>query len=139
MLKWWPTLLFALAAFFFFDYYSLKQPQELTMIHDGCFVQSLYFQHVVQAQQTLENFVWARVLCIQFYGKLGHAVTVFIYKNITWVYDPNRGSFPVARYPLYDPLTIAEICFPKLLIKEAYYVEPTFLLHYQNNDFTLEK
>lgn len=138
-MRWWPTFLFALAAFFFFDLYSLKEPQKLTMLNDGCFVHSLYFQHAVQAQQTLDQFVWARVLCIHFYGQLGHAVTVFIHKNVTWVYDPNRGSFPVARYPMYDPLTIAEICFPKLAIKEAYYVEPTFLLHYQNDAFTIEK
>lgn len=138
MLKWWPTLLFGLAAFLFFDFYSLKEPKELTMIHDGCFVQSLYFQHAIQAQEILDDFVWSRVLCIQFYGKLGHAVTVFIFKNVTWVYDPNRGSFPVARYPMYDPLTIAEICFPDHLIKEVYYVEPTFLLQYQNNAFTMD-
>jgi hypothetical protein len=138
-MKWWPTLLFALAAFFFFDYFSLKETQELTMLNDGCFVQSLYFQHATQAQQTLEQFVWSRVLCIQFHGKLGHAVTIFIYKNITWIYDPNRGSFPIANYPLYDPLMAAEIAFPKLIIKEAYYVEPTFLLHYQNDAFTMEK
>ena len=129
----------AVAAFFFFDYYSLKETKEMTMINDGCFVQSLYFQHAVQAQQTLNDIVWSRVLCIHFYGKLGHAVTVFIYKNVTWVYDPNRGSFPVARCPMYDPLTIAEICFPKLIIKEAYYVEPTLLLHYQNDAFTMDR
>ena len=138
-MKWWPTFLFGLAAFFFFDYYSLKEQKELTMIHDGCFVQALYFQHVIQAQYVLEDFVWTRVLCIQFYGKLGHAVTVFIFKNVTWVYDPNRGSFPVARYPMYDPLTIAEICFPNHFIKEAYYVEPTFLLQHQNNSFTMDR
>lgn len=138
-MKWWPTALLAVAAFFFFDFYSLKEPQKLTMIHDGCFVQSLYFQHVLQAQQTLEQFVWSRVLCIQFYGKLGHAVTIFIYKNVTWIYDPNRGSFPIANYPMYDPKMAAEIAFPDLIIKEAYYVEPTFLLHYQNNAFTLGK
>lgn len=46
-------------------------------------------------------------------------------------YDPNRGSFSVANYPLYDPLMIAEICFPKLFIRKANYIEPTLLLHYQ--------
>lgn len=138
-MKWWPTALLAVAIFFFLDFYRLKQTRELTMIHDGCFIQSLYFQHVIQAQQTLEQFIWARVLCIQFYGKLGHAVTIFIHKNVTWIYDPNRGSFPIANYPMYDPKMAAEIAFPKLTIKEAYYVEPTFLLHYQNNAFTMEK
>lgn len=131
MLKWWPTIIFGLAVFFFFNYYSLKEPKKFEMLDEGCLVQSLYFQQTIIAQKMLDPHMWSRVLAIHFYGKLGHAVTVFIYKNITWVYDPNRGSFIVARYPLYDPLTIAEICFPNVSIKRAFYIEPTFLLHYQ--------
>jgi len=138
-MNWWPTALLAVGFFIFLDYYSLKPSKEYTMVNEGCFVQSLYFQHAIQAQQKLDQFIWARVLCIQFYGKIGHAVTIFIYKNITWIYDPNRGSFPIANYPMYEPRMAAEIAFPKLPIKEAYYIEPTFLLHYQNNAFTLEK
>jgi hypothetical protein len=138
MLKWWPTLLFGLAAFFFFDYYSLKEPKKIVMLDEGCLIQSLYFQQAIQAKEMLEEQLWTRVLCIYFYGQItGHAVTVFVHKNITWVYDPNRGSFPVANYPLYDPLMIAEICFPKLVIRKAYYIEPTLLLHYQHNPFKL--
>lgn len=138
MLKWWPTLLFGLAAFFFFDYYSLKEPKKIEMLNEGCLIQSLYFQQTIQAKQMLEDYMWSRVLCIYFYGGIaGHAVTVFVYKNITWVYDPNRGSFPVANYPLYDPLMVAEICFPKLFIRKAVYIEPTLLLHYQNESSRL--
>jgi hypothetical protein len=104
------------------------------MLDEGCLIQSLYFQQAIQAKEMLEEQLWTRVLCIYFYGQItGHAVTVFVHKNITWVYDPNRGSFPVANYPLYDPLMIAEICFPKLVIRKAYYIEPTLLLHYQHN------
>jgi hypothetical protein len=132
MLKWWPTLLLSLAAFSFFDYYSLKEPKKYTMLDEGCLVESLYFQQAVHAKEKLEGQIWSRVLCIHFYGTVtGHAVTVFIHKNITWVYDPNKGSFVVANYPLYDPFTIAEICFPKLVIRKAFYIEPTLLLHYQ--------
>jgi uncharacterized membrane protein YoaT (DUF817 family) len=132
MLKWWPTLLLSLAAFSFFDYYSLKEPKKYTMLNEGCLVESLYFQQAVHAKEKLEGQIWSRVLCIHFYGTItGHAVTVFIHKNITWVYDPNRGSFVVANYPLYDPFMIAEICFPKLVIRKAFYIEPTLLLHYQ--------
>jgi hypothetical protein len=131
-MKWWPTLLLAIAAFFFFDYYSLKTSKKYEMLDNGCLIQSLYFQQVIQAKQILDEYMWTRVLAIQFYGMVeGHAVTVFIYKNITWVYDPNRGSFPVAHFSLYDPLMIAELTFPKLSIKKAYYIEPTMLLHYQ--------
>ena len=132
MFKWWPTILLALAVFFFFDYYSLKEPKKLEMLDEGCLIQSLYFQQAIQAKEMLGDQIWSRVLCMYFYGGIaGHAVTVFVYKNVTWVYDPNRGSFPVAHYPLYDPLMISEICFPKLFIKKAYYIEPTLLLHYQ--------
>jgi hypothetical protein len=131
-MKWWPTFLFGLVTFFYLDFYTLKGPKTVTMLSEGCLVQSLYFQHAIQAKQMLEEQLWTRVLCIYFYGQItGHAVTVFVYKDITWVYDPNKGSYPVANYPLYDPLMIAEICFPKLVIRKAYYIEPTFLLHYQ--------
>jgi hypothetical protein len=133
-MKWWPTILLAVGLFFYFEYYSVRVPLKYEMLGDGCLVQSLYFQQAVQAKQMLEEQMWTRVLCIHFYGMVeGHAVTVFVYKNITWVYDPNRGSFPVAHFSLYDPLMIAEIAFPKLSIKKAYYIEPTMLLHYQRS------
>ncbi len=109
------------------------------MLDDGCLVQSLYFHQSIQAKHMLEGYMWTRVLCIFYYGMVeGHAVTVFVYKNITWVYDPNRGSFPVAHFPLYDPLMIAELAFPKLYVKKAYYIEPTMLLHYPKKDVQLE-
>ncbi len=138
MLKWWPTLLFGLAAFFFFDYYSLKEPKVYTLLNEGCLVHSLYFQQAIQAKEMLGDKIWTRVLCVYFQGTIGgHAVTVFINKNITWVYDPNHGSYPIANYPLYDPLTIAEICFPKNVIRKVHYIEPTLLLHYQHDSSKL--
>jgi hypothetical protein len=133
MLKWWPTFLFALVILFFFASYTPREANALGLLEDGCLIYALHYKHTVLAQEKLQDHMWSRVLAIQFYGKLGHAVTVFVYNNITFVYDPNRGSFAVAGYPLYDPLMIAEICFPELVIKSAYYLEPTFLLHYQYN------
>jgi hypothetical protein len=129
-MKWWPTALFAVVMFLLFSNYNPKEQQKYVMLNDGCLVHALAFQQAIQAKETLDEYLWTRVLCIQFYGMVaGHAVTVFVYKNITWVYDPNRGSFPAANFPLYDPLMIAEISFPKLSIKKAYYIEPTLLLH----------
>ena len=129
-MKWWPTLLFGLAIFFFLDTYTTKEKKFVNLLDDGCLVQSLYFQQTQLAKEMLEGYMWSRVLAIHFYGMIeGHAVTVFVYKNITWVYDPNKGSFPVANFPLYDPQMIAEIAFPKLSIKKAYYIEPTLLLN----------
>jgi hypothetical protein len=140
MLKWWPTLFFGLAIFLFFDFYSLKKTTKYEMLDDGCLVHALYFQQTIQAKEMLEEFMWTRVLCIHFYGMVeGHAVTVFVYKNITWVYDPNKGSFPVAHFSLYDPLMIAELAFPKLSIKKAYYIEPTLLLHYPYDPSKIKK
>lgn len=136
-MKWWPTFLLASVIFFMLSYYTPRKEKKFEMLDDGCLVQSIYFQQSVQAKEMLEGFMWTRVLCIQFYGRLGHAVTIFIYKNVTWIYDPNRGSFPIATYPLYDPFTAAEIAFPNLLIKKAYYIEPTFLLHYRNDRFNM--
>jgi hypothetical protein len=129
-MKWWPTLLFGLAIFFFLDTYTTKEKKFVNLLDDGCLIQSLYFQQTQLAKEMLDEFMWSRVLAIHFYGMIeGHAVTVFVYKNITWVYDPNKGSYPVAHFPLYDPLMIAEIAFPKLSIKKAYYIEPTLLLN----------
>ena len=130
MLKWWPTLLFALAAFYLLGTHTVKERKFIELVNQGCLIQSLYFQQAKLANEILNQYIWTRVLAIQFYGMVeGHAVTVFVYKNITWVYDPNRGSFPVAHFPLYDPVMIAEIAFPKLEIKKAYYIEPTLLLN----------
>jgi hypothetical protein len=139
-MKWWPTALFALVIIFFLNNHTLKQNKFIELLDDGCLVQSLYFQQTLLAKEMLEEFMWTRVLCIHFYGMVeGHAVTVFVYKNITWVYDPNKGSFPVARFSLYDPLMIAELAFPKLSIKKAYYIEPTLLLHYPYDPSRIER
>jgi hypothetical protein len=138
MLKWWPTFLFGFAVLFFFANYTPQVQKEYEMLDDGCLIYSLHYRNSVLAKQMHdESNIWSRVLAMHYKGGLGHAVTVFIYKNNTFVYDPNRGSFVIASYPLYDPLMIAEICYPKLVIKRAYFLEPTFLLHYQNNSFKI--
>jgi len=130
-MKWWPIAILASLILYFIGNYNLKENKYVEMLDDGCLVQSLYFHQSTMAKEMLEQFMWTRVLCMHYHGSIeGHAVTVFIYKNITWVYDPNRGSFPVAQFPLYDPLMIAELAFPKLFVKKAYYIEPTLLLNY---------
>ncbi len=136
-MKWLPATLFFIIVFFFLGNYLPQEQKELEMLDDGCLVHALYFKQTILAQQMLGEQIWSRVLAIHFYGATGHAVTVFVYENNTFVYDPNRGSFVVAGYPLYDPLTIAEICFPKIPIKRAHYLEPTFLLHYQYRPYSM--
>ena len=86
---------------------------------------------LIDAKEKLRPYIWTRTIAIQFNDKrLGHAILVFIYKNITFVYDPNIGSFAVAHYPLYDPKAIAEIAYPKIRVKEAVFIEPTLTLTY---------
>jgi len=138
-MKWWPAVLFFAGIFFFFANYAPKEQTTFEMVEEGCLVHSIHYKNSVLAKEMLDDKLWARVLAIYFYGNLGHAVTVFVYENHTYVYDPNHGSFPVAAYPLYDPLAIAEICFPKAVIKRAHYLEPTMLLHYQNDSFRINK
>lgn len=130
-MKWLPAFLFFAGIFFFLPNYTPKEKKDFEMLDNGCVVHALQFKYALEAKLILEDHLWTRILAVQFYGKLGHAITVFVYKNNTFVYDPNLGTYLVASYPLYDPLMIAEICFPKLPIRKAYFFEPTFLLHYQ--------
>ena len=138
-MKWWLTFVFFLAAFFSFAYIKPNENKEVFgFLDNGCVIYSLTFKNALTAKEMLGDEIWSRVLAIHFSGKLGHAVTVFVYENVTYVYDSNLGTFPVAAYPLYDPLMIAEICYPKLVIIKAYYLEPTMLLHYQQNHIEYE-
>lgn len=125
-----PILLLVILVLFLTANHKINQERLFDQLENGCLVYSLHHKFVLEAQERLEPYLWTRVLAIQFRDSLaGHAVTVFIYKNVTFVYDPNRGSFPVAGYPLYDPLMIAEVCFPKLFIRKAAFIEPTLTLN----------
>lgn len=137
-MKWWPTLLFGLAAFFFFANFAPKQEREIELLDNGCAIYSISLKQAIEGKSLLTgDNIWVRVLAIHFYNKTGHAVTVFVYKNNTYVYDPNIGTYPIARYPIYDPLTIAEISFPDEKIEQVHFLEPTFLLHYQERSSRL--
>lgn len=133
-MKWWPIFFLCVVMMILFANHTPKEKKEFEMLENGCLIYSLHFKNAFEAKELLGENIWSRVLAIHFYGKVGHAITVFVYKKNTFVYDPNLGTYPIANYPLYDPLMIAEICFPKLIIRKAYYLEPTFLLHYQTND-----
>lgn len=133
-MKFWPIFLLCLAVMFFFANYTPKEKDSYKMLDNGCMIYAIHYKNALEAKAMLGEDIWSRVLAIHFYGTLGHAVTVFVYKNITYVYDYNLGTYPIANYPLYDPMTIAEICFPRLPIRKAYYIEPTFLLYYKSDN-----
>lgn len=99
-------------------------------MENGCLVYALHFKMSLEAEKKLYPNLWVRTLGIQFSRRLGHAVVVFVYQNMTFIYDPAQGSFVAARYPLYDPKTLAEIAYPKSIITEAYFIEPTITLNY---------
>jgi hypothetical protein len=125
-----PIVLLVVLVFFLIPNYKINQEKIFDQLENGCLVYSLHHKLVLDAQEMLEPYLWTRVLAIEFYNTVvGHAVTVFVYKNITFIYDPNRGSFVAARFPLYDPLTLAEICFPKIPVKDAVFIEPTLTLN----------
>jgi len=111
----------------------LSKPDQIKLVSqlkNGCLIYSLEFKMALEAKEKLQPYLWTRTLAIRFVDGSGHAVTVFVYKNITFVYDPNIGSFIAAMYPLYEPMEIAEIAFPRIPIKAAVFIEPTLTLTY---------
>lgn len=132
-MKWWPIVLLLAAFVFFLPNYTETETPSLTVLPDGCLVYAVHQKMAFDANEKLDPYIWSRVLAIHFYNKVGHAVTVFVYKNNTFVYNPGLGSYPLYDRPIYDPLQLAEIIFPDTPIKKAYFLEPTMLLHYQHN------
>lgn len=111
---------------------SVKQKEQTSVLQleNGCLIYSLQFKMALEAKEKLQPYLWTRTLAIRFIDGSGHAITVFVYKNITFIYDPNIGSFIAAMYPLYEPLELAEIAFPRIPIEAAAFIEPTLTLTY---------
>lgn len=131
MLKFLP----AFVLFFLFYFLVLgHQHKEVKIVHqleNGCLVYALHHKMIIEANERLQPYLWSRIIAIQFNGAiLGHAILVFVYKNITFIYDPAKGSYVAAAYPLYDPVQLAEIAYPKLFISSAKFLEPTITLNY---------
>lgn len=130
MFRWLPVLVLVACFFLFLPNYKAGQEKVFHEMENGCLIYALHLKMVLDANERLEPYIWTRIIAIQFYGKLGHAILVFVYKNMTFVYDPAQGSFVAARYPLYDPKALAEITYPKSIITDAAFIEPTFTLNY---------
>jgi len=137
-MKWIPTILLVICFFIFLPTRKNITEEPVKILDNGCAIYAIHFKMSNEARNLLEPYVWSRVLAIQFYGKVGHAVTVFHYNNITYIYDYNIGTYPIYERYIYDPLDIAEIIFPNLPIRKAFYLEPTFLLHYQTDSFRIK-
>ena len=132
-MKWWPTILLLAAFIFFLPNYKESEAPSLIELDNGCLIYSLHHKMVMESNEMFEPYLWSRVLAIHFPKKIGHAVNIFVYKNHTFVYDPNVGSYPIYERPIYDPLQLAEIIYPNIPVVRAYFLEPTLLLQYQYN------
>lgn len=133
-MKWWPIVFLLVIFTFFWPHYSvIKNPKEIVMLEDGCMIYALEYKMALEAVEKLEPYLWTKVLGVYFLDKTGHAVTIFIYKNYTYVYNPGKGTYMIYERPIYDPLQLAEIIFPYENIRTAYFIEPTFLLQYQSD------
>lgn len=131
MFRWLPILILVSGFFLFLPNYKNQESKVLHGLENGCLVYALHLKMTIDAQERLQPYIWTRIIAIQFHRKiLGHAILVFVYKNMTFVYDPAIGSFVAAKYPMYDPKTIAEIAYPKIPIESAYFLEPTITLTY---------
>lgn len=129
MKGWLPIFLLVVTFFFLMPNYKKGGEQFFHEMENGCLIYALHLKMVIDANERLEPHLWSRIIAIQFNKKLGHAILAFVYKNITFIYDPAQGSFVAARYPLYDPKQLAEIAYPNTTVVSACFLEPTFTLN----------
>jgi hypothetical protein len=109
--------------------YSTKPPEEDFVLNNGCLIYSIQYQHALKAKKILgESEVWAKVIIYKVLGaKAGHAVTLYIYKNSTYVYDPAFASYQLAQFPVYNPYKVAKMMHPMNDIAWAEYAENVML------------
>ena len=109
--------------------YSTKPPEEDIILNNGCMIYAIKYQHAIKAKKILnESDVWAKILLFKVLGaKTGHAVTVYVYQNSTYVYDPGFASYQLTQFPVYNPYKIAKMMNPISEIAWAEYAENVML------------
>ena len=109
--------------------YSTKPPQEDIILNNGCLIYAIQYQYALEAKNILnESNVWAKILLYRLKGaKSGHAVTLYVYKNKTYVYDPAFASYQLSEYPIYNPYRIAQLMHPLSKVLWAEYAENVLL------------
>jgi hypothetical protein len=109
--------------------YSKRSEKEDIILNNGCLIYAIQYQYALEAKNILnDSNVWAKILLYKVKGaKSGHAVTLYIYKNSTYVYDPAITSYQLAEYPIYDPYKIAQWMHPMDKIAWAEYAENVML------------
>jgi hypothetical protein len=113
----------------FIPNYSKRSEKEDIILNNGCLIYAIQYQYALEAKKILnDSNVWAKILLYKVKGaKSGHAVTLYIYKNSTYVYDPAITSYQLAQYPIYDPYKIAQWMHPMDKIAWAEYAENVML------------
>jgi CDP-glycerol glycerophosphotransferase (TagB/SpsB family) len=113
----------------FLPNYSTKPPQEDIILNNGCLIYAIQYQYAIEAKNILnESNVWAKILLYKLKGeKSGHAVTLYVYKNKTYVYDPAFASYQLSEFPIYNPYRIAQLMHPLSKVLWAEYAENVLL------------
>jgi len=109
--------------------YSNEPEKEYIILNNGCLIYAIQYQYALESQNILnESNVWAKILLYRLVGnKSGHAVTVYVYKNKTYVYDPAFASYQLTHFPVYNPYKIVSIMHPMSQIAWAEYAENVLL------------
>jgi hypothetical protein len=109
--------------------YSTKQIKEDIILDNGCLIYAIQYQYAIEAKNILnESNVWAKILLYKLKGaKAGHAVTLYVYKNSTYVYDPAFASYQLTQFPVYEPYKIVQLMHPMSKVEWAEYAENVVL------------
>jgi len=109
--------------------YSTKPIEEDIILNNGCLIYSIQYQHALIAKKILgDSDVWAKILLYRLKGaKSGHAVTLYVYKNKTYVYDPAFASYQLSEFPIYNPYKIVQLMHPLSKVLWAEYAENVLL------------
>lgn len=109
--------------------YSTQPVKEDIILNNGCLIYAIQYQYAIEAKNILnESNVWAKIILFKVKGaKSGHAVTLYIYRNSTYIYDPAITSYKLSEFPIYDPYKIAQWMNPLSKIEWAEYAESVML------------
>jgi CDP-glycerol glycerophosphotransferase (TagB/SpsB family) len=109
--------------------YSIRSEKEDVILNNGCLIYAIQYQYAIEAKNILnESNVWAKILLYKLKGeKSGHAVTLYVYKNKTYVYDPAFASYQLSEFPIYNPYRIAQLMHPLSKVLWAEYAENVLL------------
>ena len=105
--------------------YSTQPVKEDIILDNGCLIYAIQYQYAIEAKNILnESNVWAKILLYKLKGsKAGHAVTLYVYKNSTYVYDPAFASYQLTQFPVYEPYKIVQLMHPMSKVDWAEYAE----------------